>query len=203
MRRFLPIAVAIICGLWVLADFFVSHPLIDSVGAKLLEGVMILAAFALFAGILNLLGFHARRISKDQKDWGYRLVLMVALGGTLIAGIVLPGSGALSWIFGYMYYPLQSTMAALLAFFVVSAAYRAFRLRNGEALIMLITSLVVLLAQLPFSNRISPYLPLLRKWILDVPVTAGTRGIILGTALGTITTSLRILLAVDHPYAQD
>lgn len=200
MRKVLPAAAAIICGLWVLVDFFVPQPLIDSVGAKLVEGVMILAAFALFAGILNLLGVHVRRVSGDSKGWGYRLVLIAALVGTLVAGIALPGSGILSWIFGYMYYPLQSTMAALLAFFVVGAAYRAFRLRSGEAVVMLITSLVVLLAQLPFSRMLSPGLPVLREWILDIPVTAGMRGIILGTALGTITTSLRILLAVDHPY---
>jgi hypothetical protein len=201
MRKILPIAAAIVCGLLTLIDFFIPHPLIDSIGAKLVEGVMILAAFGLLAGIFNLVGVHARRTSAGEKGRGYRLVLIAALWVTLIAGVASPGSGAISWIFGYMYYPLQSTMAALLAFFVVSAAYRAFRLRSGEALIMLVTSLVLLLAQLPFSKALSPFLPLVREWILTVPVTAGMRGIILGTALGTITTSLRILLAVDHPYA--
>ncbi len=201
MKKVLPTAAAIICGLFALVDFFVPHPLIDSLGAKLVEGVMILAAFALLAGILNLLGVHARRSSAGEKGQGYSIVLIAALLGTLAVGVVAPESGAISWIFGYMYYPLQSTMAALLAFFVVSAAYRVFRLRNGEALVMLVTSLLVLLAQLPFSRALAPFLPLAREWILTVPVTAGMRGIILGTALGTIATSLRILLAVDHPYA--
>ena len=91
-------------------------------------------------------------------------------------------------------------MTALLAFFVVSAAYRTFKLRNVEALILLVTSLFVLFTQMPFSETLSPYLSAMRDWILTVPVTASVRGLILGTALGTIATSLRLLLTIDRPY---
>jgi hypothetical protein len=201
MKKILPITLAILCGVFTLVDFFVPQPFIDAVGARLVEGVMILGAFALLAGLLNLLGAHARKIGAGEKGRGYSLLLIIALLATFIVGLAGPGSRAISWIFAYLYYPLQSSMAALLAFFVISAAYRAFRLREGSALVMLVSSLVVLLAGLPFAAAISPYLPLVRQWILTVPVTAGMRGIILGTALGTIATSLRILLAVDHPYA--
>lgn len=201
MRKILPIAAAVVCGFLTFTDFFVLHPQLDAIGSRLTEGVLILAAFGLIAGILNLLNVHIRRSFEAERGRGYHTVLILALLVTLIAGVASPRSQALSWIFTYLYYPLQSTMAALLAFFVVSAAYRVFRLRNGEAFIMLITSLVVLIAQIPFSKGFLPFLPLIRDWILDVPVTAGTRGIILGTALGTITTALRILLAVDRPYA--
>lgn len=200
MRRILPVAAAIACGLVILIDYFVADPQIDAAGAVLAEGAIILAAFALLLGILNILGVHARRVVSAKQGRWLSLVLIISLLGTGAAGIVGGGSGTFTWLFHNVYYPLQSTMAALLAFFVVSAAYRAFRLRNVEALILLVTSLLVLFAQLPFAEAVSPYLVVVRDWIFTVPVTAGMRGILLGTALGTMATSLRILLAVDQPY---
>ena len=200
MKKILPITLAILCGIVTLVDFFVSQPLIDSIGAMLVEGVTILAAFALLLGLLVLLTTHARRLKRGSLP-GLSLVLIIALLGTLAVGVALPGSTTLAWLFDYVYYPLQSTMAALLAFFAVSAVYRAFKLRSVHAWILLVTSLFLFLTQLPFSASLSPYLSMARDWLMNVPVTAGMRGILLGTALGTIATALRILLAVDHPYA--
>jgi hypothetical protein len=191
---------AIFCGLVAFADFFIPNPQIDAVGAILVEGVMILAAFALLLGILNILSAHARRVVSGERGRGLSLVLILSLGITLALGALWPGSRGIRWVFSHVYFPLQSTMGALLAFFIVSAASRVFRLRNVEALILLATSLFMLLAQLPFSAGVSPYLPLIRDWIMAIPVTASMRGMILGIALGVISTSLRILLAVDRPY---
>ncbi len=131
----------------------------------------------------------------------YSAILLVALVATMAIGILRPASDALTWVFDYLYFPLQATMGALLAFFIVSAAFRAFKLRSVSALILLVTSVLVLITQLPFSAALSPLLPAAREWIYAIPVTAGVRGILLGVALGTVATALRVLLAVDHPYA--
>ena len=131
---------------------------------------------------------------------GYRLRQpRVTIGAV---GVLLPNSTTFAWLFNYLYFPLQSTMAALLAFFVVSAVYRAFRLKNAQAFILLATSLIMFFVQLPFSAALIPGLPLVRAWLMAVPITAGVRGILLGAALGTIATSLRVLIGVDRPYAQ-
>jgi len=200
MARILAIIAAIACGLLMLVDFFVPDPVIDALGAILIEGVLILAAFALLLGVLNLLGVHART-NGSPASRRYSAILLVALLATFGIGVLRPASDELAWIFDYLYFPLQATMGALLAFFVVSAAYRTFKLRSVSALILLITSLVVLITQLPFSATLSPLLPAAREWIYAIPVTAGVRGILLGVSLGTIATALRVLLAVDHPYA--
>lgn len=200
MARILAIIAAIGCGLLMLVDFFLVDPVIDALGAILIEGVLILAAFALLLGVLNLLGVHAR-MNDTPRARRYSALLLVALVATLTIGILRPASDELTWIFDYLFFPLQASMGALLAFFVVSAAYRAFKLRSVSALILLVTSLIVLITQLPFSAALSPLLPAAREWIFAIPVTAGVRGILLGVALGTIATALRVLLAVDHPYA--
>ena len=118
-------------------------------------------------------------------------------------GVAMPGSAALGWLFRYVYQPLEATLGALLAFFAVSAAYRAFRVQSVEAGILLVSTLLALVVQLPVVGTLVPYLAELRVWLFAVPVTAGVRGILLGVALGTIVTSLRVLLAVDYPYAAD
>ncbi len=200
MKRIVPIGVAVLCGLTMLVDFFVAHPLVDRIGAILVEGVTILAAFALLLGLLVLLSTHARKLKRGSQP-GLSLILLIALLGTLAVGVLLPGSATLTWLFDYVYYPLQSTMAALLAFFAISAVYRAFKLRNVHAWVLMISSLFLFMAQLPLAAAISPYVPMARDWLIAVPVTAGMRGILLGAALGTVATALRILLAVDHPYA--
>lgn len=198
MKRILPILVASGCGLLLLLDYLVASPRLDAIGAALSEGVAILAAFALLLGVLNLLTVHVQRLKSRRQDRGLTLALLLSLLITLGVGVAQPSGAALAWILDYAYLPLQSTMTALLAFFIVTAAYRTFRLRNLDAGILLATSLVLLLAQLPLG---APYLWPLRDWLLSVPVTAGVRGLLLGVALGTMATSLRVLLAIDRPYA--
>jgi hypothetical protein len=201
MRRVLPIAVTFLTGLVVLLGFFGADDLLGNWSDLLVEGAAFLAALALLMGAAHLALAHGRRALRGEPDTGYSIVLVAAMLVTFGVGVILPGSAALAWIFDHLYTPLQATMTALLAFFVVSAAYRAFRLRHLEAIVLLVTSLFMLLGQLAVSERISPTIPALRDWVLTIPVTAGVRGILLGTALGTLAATLRILTGMDRPQA--
>ena len=200
MNRILSLAVAIVCGVIVLLDFFFPGPEISMISRILVEGVMILAVFGLLLGLLNLLAVHGQRIAQGGERRGLSGVLLLGMVGALIVGIVWPASEANRWVFDHLYAPLQSTMTALLVFFAISAAYRSLRIRNTDALILLLVSLFMLFTQLPFGQTLWPELSAIRDWLLAIPVTAGTRGILLGIALGTITTALRVLLAIDRPY---
>lgn len=203
MKRWVAIAVAILSGVVILVDFFVTWKPLAPVASALLEGATMLAAVALLMGAMNLVIVHGRRAIAAEPKGGYGAVLIVSLLVTFIAGVLLPGTAPLEWIFGYLYAPLQASMVALLAFFVVSAAYRAFRIRNAGAAVLLGTSLFVLFAQLAWSANLSPVIPALRDWMLMVPVTAAVRGILFGIALGIMGASLRILLGIDRPYLEE
>jgi hypothetical protein len=87
-----------------------------------------------------------------------------------------------------------------LAFFVVTAAYRAFRVKSFETGLFVIFGILVLLGQVPVGAMLWDQLPVIRDWVLDVPALAGARGILLGVALGTVATGLRVLLGLDRPY---
>jgi len=200
MRLTVPVMAAILVGLAILADLILDVPGVNAVGQALLEGIMVLGAFALILAALKLVVSHAARLGRKDDNRLGSLVLLVALLGTLGLGVARPAGDELQWVFSYVYHPLQATTAALLAFFGIQGAYRAFRLRTGEAAVLLVTALFALLAQLPIAGEISPILPRLRQWMVAVPGAAGMRGILLGVSLGAIVASLRILIGIERPY---
>jgi hypothetical protein len=203
MRRFLPVSVASLSGILVLLGYFADGEMLGNLPNLLIEAAAFLAALALLVGAAHLAIVHGRRVVGGEAQGGQSVVLVIALVATFGIGVLLPGSAALAWVFDHLLTPLQATMTALLAFFVVSGAYRAFRVRHAGAVVLLVTSLFMLLAQLAISQRLSPVVPALRDWTLAVPVTAGVRGILLGTALGTLGATLRILTGIDRPQAQE
>ncbi len=104
------------------------------------------------------------------------------------------------WGYEYLYYPLAATMFSLLAFFVASAAFRAFRARTPEATLLLVAAFFVMLGRVPLGDYIGEWVPNLAGWIMSVPNTAGMRAIMIGIALGAVSYSLRIILGYERPY---
>jgi hypothetical protein len=104
------------------------------------------------------------------------------------------------WLYDHVFAPCNATMFALLAFFVVSAAFRAFRMRNVEATLLLGAAIILMLAAAPMGAGISDDLTDLGQWILDIPNNAGRRAIMMGAAIGAIATSLRIILGLERSH---
>ncbi len=203
MKKALPVFLAIVSGLMILLDFFISHPVLDQAGKTLLHWAVIITAFALITGLLNIFFVHISRVFRREKGWGYSIVVILAMWIVLVFGFVDPAGPhglIVSWIFRYVQYPLQATVMALLAFFALSAGYRAFQKRNLESTIMLITSSLVLLGYFAIVSDFGWPLSAIKDWILSVPAMAGVRGILLGVALGIIATGLKLLIGMDRPY---
>lgn len=117
--------------------------------------------------------------------------------------------GPFWWLYEYAFKPLQATIFAMLAFYVASAAFRAFRAKNVEAFLLLGTAFIILLgrtfAGVFLTGWMPPFLSGLRIENLTVTImqvfnTAGNRAIMIGIALGIASTSLKVLLGVDRSY---
>ncbi|MGD9047198.1 MAG: hypothetical protein PVF77_04045 [Anaerolineae bacterium] len=206
LKRMLPTAVAIAVGLFVLLGLLTRSELLDTIGARLIDTAVIVAAFALFLGVINVLQVHARKIQQGQPGRVYSIILIVAMLIVLAIGLLsLPGQASgpsqpiIQWIFVNIQAPIQASLSALLVFFVITAAYRLLLVRNLEAAVMLVVVILVLLGQTTLG--LLPILPELKEWILDVPAMAGVRGILLGVALGAVLTGVRLLLGVERPYS--
>ncbi len=198
MRRILPVAVAISVGLIVLVGRFVQNVYLNGLSLFFLDTAVIVAAFAVLLGFVNVLSSHARKIRTRSVGWPYSIVLILFALVVLAAGYAGPGSPLLSALFNTVQYPLQATIASLLIFFAAVALFRTARVRGWATLLFALAVVVVLLGQLPLSQPLTAA----KDWIMTVPALAGTRGIILGVALGTVVTGLRVLMGIDRPYSE-
>ena len=129
----------------------------------------------------------------------------VAAGQVAVARAALPMNWGKegrvrTWAYDHVFSPCNATMFALLAFFIASAAFRAFRARNTEAALLLGAAIIVLLGRAPIGTLINRNLPDITNWIIDWPNNAGRRAIIMGAALGAIVTGLRVLLGMERQH---
>lgn len=224
MKSTVPWLIAAVTGCVMIGAYFV--PYTQSWRDEAGIWFEILAAIAFVLGGVNLFAQHLQKISARRAGWGYSAVTLVSFLTMFIVGVFkvgvnsdrpdYPWSGsyqsegsALWWLFEYIYNPLQATMFALLAFYVASAAFRAFRAKNTESTLLLITAFIVLLAQTYAGTWLTAAVsdeysaltfPGLKAIILGVFNTAGQRAIMIGIALGVAATSLKILLGVDRSY---
>lgn len=185
----------------VLLDFF-TDGLIDGVGSLLALWVSLIAGYLLVLGLVNIVRVHLQRVRQRQSGAGYSAVLLVSVFVTLLAGIYGRTQGlqdsVSNWIYRYIYEPLALTLFSLLAFLMISAAIRALRIGTVESSLLVAGALIVLVGQIalaPFDSVTG-----LTQWFQDYPVLGAIRGILIGTALGAIATSLRYLLGVDNQY---
>lgn len=226
MKRFLPMLVAAMVG-WVMVVAFFVPPL-RSWQQTAEEWFQIVAAISLLYGGVNLILHHLKRVSDQEAGWGYSIVTITAFVTTVFIGLLKIGvppadnspelawsgvymeeGSAFWWIYEYAMSPIISTMFALLAFSIASAAFRAFRAKNTEAIILLITAFIVLLGRTYDGTMLTSFLPEslsgltipgMTMTIMSVFNTAGQRAIMIGIALGVAATSLRILLLQDRSY---
>jgi hypothetical protein len=196
-------------GLIVLLDAIgVKIAILNNFAALLVNWAAVLTALALLIGLLSVSGSHIMRVVRQNSDWPYSLVLLLGMFLVIGAGIV-GGPSALfpdtlaeepvRWVFTTIYEPLASSLLALLAFFSLSAALRAFQHRHIEALVIVGVALVVLLTQLGPVAAL-PFVGMTVQWFNDYVVLAGARGLLIGVALGSLVASMRVLLGFDQPY---
>jgi hypothetical protein len=201
-KRALPLAICFIIGVVMAVQFFVPHPAGRRVYESVLDWMQIVSVFALAVGVVGLGRLHWRKVIVRQSGWRYSVGTLAGLAAMGILGVVggIEGGTPYAWVFRYVQAPMQSTMMSLLAFFVVSAAYRGFRVRTKEAGILLAAAIVVMLGRVPVGGAIHSAIPAASDWILSVPNTAAMRGIAIGIGLGAISTSLRVIFGIERSY---
>lgn len=218
MRREVPILITSIAGLVFAISYFV--PMLGETENLFGDWVSIVQAFAVWLGLLNLSKVSLDKIYRKREGWPYAALTLIALVVTLVIGF-WSGITALNdpnytsfrdaglsfdWVFRWVYTPLTSTMFSMLAFFVASASYRAFRARNFEATLLLIAAFFVMGGRVPlFDMMIAPITDFpvfstFADWIMTYPNTAGQRAIMIGIALGIMSSSLRIILGIERSH---
>ena len=170
-KRQIPILIVAVIGSLTLFGWFVDEPNIkEFVDDDATQWYDILASFAIFLGGFNLLKLQLQKVLRKQHGWQYSLFAIGGFFFAIIAGFFYKGNpdvawgthvtakGTLfKWMFTYMFAPMQATMFALLAFFVASASYRAFRIRNFEATLLLVSGIIIMIGRVPLGSNISSW----------------------------------------------
>lgn len=214
MKRRFPLLLVLIFGILGIIPYYIPHATYQNFDNGMRNDFLrILSAFAIILGLVSLLRVHQDKIKRKRENWPYSYVLIISFVMSSIIGLFGGVEGELflpTRIAGLQFdiqtlylnviVPLGSTMFALLAFFMASAAYRAFRARSLESSLLLSAAFIIMIGVLPLADKISIHLPAFAQWIMDIPNVAAKRGITFGIALGAIATSLKIILGIERSW---
>jgi hypothetical protein len=212
--RVLLAVIAVSSGLITVLSFALDSQLLLLLRGLFVEWAAIVVAFAILLGVLNVLRVHAKRI-QDRQGTLYSVILLLGFLAVFVPGVmsadtvpeylspyVGPQGSIVDFSFRYVQRPLQATLFSLLAFFAATAAWRTFRTRSLSTWVMFLACLSVLVGSIWLNVGEGWKLAVeTRNWVMNVPVLAGARGILLGIALGTIVAGARLLVGIERPYS--
>lgn len=192
--------IAITAGVLALLGYFFL--MLVPVQTLLLNWAIILAGAATLVGILNLITVHTDKIRRREKGSGYSALLVTGLVAALLFGIALrPDHEVMRVMMNGIIIPAEAALMGLLVISLLYAAIRLLRRRvDVMSIVFLITAALLILgsATLPFGNI--PGVDVFSRWVSQVWALGGARGILIGVALGALTTGLRVLFGADRPY---
>ena len=186
MKRQIAYFLVIFIGFLTLLGHFINYPpLNDFIDNDATQWFDIISGFAAFLGVINLLQLHLNKVANKRKHYQYSIITLFGFIIMIIFGFIYNGSNvpmgphlkeegsAFYWMFQNIYLPLGATMFALLAFFVASASYRAFKIRNFEATLLLVSGIFLMLGRVPVGQLIPWWLSLEIYICLIFAITAG------------------------------
>ncbi len=199
--RTVAVFVAVVTGLIVLVGYFVPVDGLLGLRLELIQWAAILAATAVIVGALSLLEVHWRKISTRQKNSAYSILLIVSLVTTFLLGLLGTNNPLMSLVLDAIIVPAEATLMALLAVTLIYASARLLRRRaNSMSFLFLGVAVVILFMSAPLPSGAFPGADVVKWFINEFFAVAGARGILIGVALGALTTGLRVLFGVDRPY---
>ena len=201
--RLLTAAVAMASGLIVLLGYFYPLEMLTQLRVMLTDWAIIIAAMAVLVGIANLIFVHMDKIRKREKNSMYGVLLILSLLATFGIGLVFgPENQIVRLAVDAVIIPVEASLMAILAVTLVYASIRLFRRRaDVMTVVFLFITVLFLFAIMP--TPIGPLLGGLNDYILQflgMFSNGGARGLLIGIALGTLLTGLRVLFGIDRPY---
>lgn len=172
-------------------------PLTDTI--RTYTTVLASAAWGLGIAVLTLSHIRAIYRKRESPSWVYSAVYMIAFLVMSLTGLAVGVAGErFIWLYDVIYSPGHMTLYSTTAFFITTAGFRVFRLRNLDSAVLLISGTIVLMSVLPIFTGFIPFIGPLGNWIMTVPGVAGYRAFTIGVAIGILGLGLRIFLH-KHP----
>jgi hypothetical protein len=205
-RRYIPIGIVFVTALLVMSEYFLNIPAVTpqiKLAVKDIQNwCIIMSAFTLGFGAVNLFILHSRRITRRTPgQWVFSIWLLVVIVIFTVIGVAYgPTSGIYSWLYNSSYFALSATVYSSLGFYMTSGVYRALRARNFEAGLLLIVGVIVLMRNAPAIAVAVPILIDMEKWLSSIITTSAQRGIMIGASLGAIALGVRTMIGRETGF---
>lgn len=162
---------------------------------------VITLSFAVFVGIFNLMLVNIQRVLRGRTTSAKVNSVVVLL--MFLVGLIAPNFNpeASNFLLENVQTTIESALAGLIFFALVAGGFRILNRKiTLPAILFVLTVEIVLIGALPVES-----FGIVRQftdWLFNVPVNAGARGILLGIALATLITGLRVLIGQDRNYGE-
>ena len=199
--RILTAVIAMASGLIVLLGYFYPLDALTQLRIMLTDWAVIIAAMAVLVGIANLVFVQMDKIRKREKNSIYGALLVLSLIATFGLGLVFgPENQFMRLAVDAIIVPVEASLMAILAVTLVYASIRLLRCRaDVMTAIFLLVAVIFLIAMMP-----TPFGSVPGDWIIvqfaNMFSSGGARGLLIGIALGTLLTGIRVLFGIDRPY---
>lgn len=175
--------------------------------------------WTIFLGLISLIIVHGRRLLQRQPGWHNSVAFFLALVAMMILGFATrsgsdgPPALRISYdsLFSGLLLNLDGAMFALLAFYIASAAYRAFRVRTVEAGLLMVSALIVMLGFVSFGVKMTSWIPIDQRhglgylrieqislWVLNWINMPAQRAVTIGVQIGAVAMALRLWLSLER-----
>ncbi len=201
MKKNVPILIVALTSLLFLLEFFVFPELKDVI-TMLQNWGIILTAFTLGFGAVNMFIYHGKQVSRRAKNqWQYSLWLLIILVLFSVVGVFLGATSTeYSWLYNSSYFALSATVYSSLGFYMTSGIYRALRAKNAESALLLVVGVIVLARNAPALAAGFPILIQMDSWLSSVPTTSAQRGIMIGAALGALALGIKTMIGKETGF---
>ncbi|HBE88098.1 MAG TPA: hypothetical protein DDW67_03035 [Elusimicrobia bacterium] len=215
IKKHIPLFICFLVGVLTLGSYYVPNVHSENYLEMMNKWENIVAGFAFLLGLMSLFTSHFHKISRRAPGWGYSLFVYAGFLLVVVPAVVSngqpmagPAMTSLGWIYRFVFTSLSGTMFAVLAFYIVSTAYRAFRIKSPQAFVLFAAAFIVILGRVPLGQMMWDGLlgwtgyqvTDVIEWLMSVPVVAGRRGIMIGIAIGGIVTALKIIFGIERQY---
>ena len=202
-----PIIIAFFIGMFITFEYFIYIPTWRNIVTEFQKWGTMLVTFALTIGSINVLSLHSNKIREKRDGWYNSVILILCFIGMMALGLYATFFREEGLLFEPFMYIVQNvqwviriSMFALCGFYVVSSAYRSFRVRNVDSGIILTSALLVMLGQAPIGEVIWNQFPTIAHWLNNIPAVAGSRAISIGGAIGSLSISIQVLLGYERGW---
>lgn len=228
VKKWLTIVCTFIAGLYFLLEYFLPTKFNSKTGSN--ENIITpsvtpvsdffiqLTIWLILLGLISLLIVHGRKLIQRSYDWYHSLAFFIALIAMLVLGFwsnmgEITHPSVVYKFYTSLFYGLllnlDAAVFSLLAFYIASAAFRAFRIRSLESALLMLSALIVMVGLVNLGSGLTDHIPVdsplafLRvdrfyTYILSAINMPVQRAITYGVSIGALAMSLRLWLSLER-----